>query len=97
MGYVLQLAFGLIVSIIVAFEASWLLSIVFFTSFPLISLGTFIQYRSIRGRSIKNKELLAESGKISTEAIDNIRTVASLGVEDKFYNNYSELLKPPFM
>ena len=97
MGYVLQLAFGLIVSIIVAFEASWLLSIVFFTSFPLISLGTFIQYRSIRGRSIKNKELLAQSGKISTEAIDNIRTVASLGVEAKVYNNYSELLKPPFM
>ena len=97
MGYILQLVFGLIVSIIVAFEASWLLSIVFLMSFPLIFLGTFIQFRSIRGRSIKNKELLVESGKTATEAIDNIRTVASLGAEDKFYNHYSELLKTPFM
>ena len=96
MGYVLQLVFGLIASIIFAFEASWLLSIVFLMSFPLASLSMFIQFRSIRGRSIKNKELLAESGKTATEAIDNIRTVASLGAEDKFYNHYSELLKPPF-
>ena len=57
---------------------------------------SFLQVRFLRGRSIKNKELMVESGKTATEAIDNIRTVASLGAEDKFYNRYSELLKPPF-
>ena len=88
--------FGFVTAVVIAFEASWLLAIVLFVCFPFLASVSFLQIRFLRGRSIKNKELMVESGKTATEAIDNIRTVASLGVEDKFYNHYSELLKPPF-
>jgi ABC-type multidrug transport system fused ATPase/permease subunit len=92
----MQLMFGFITAVIIAFTASWLLSIVLFACFPFIVAVGFFQIRLLRGRSAKNKELIGESGKIATEVIDNIRTVASLSIEDKFYNQYNDLLKPPF-
>ena len=42
-----------------------------------------------------NKKTLEESGQIVVESIDNIRTVAGLGLEDKFYNQYISQLDGP--
>ncbi len=55
------------------------------------------QIKLLQGRSNKNKLLAAESSKTANEAIDSIRTVASLGIEDKFLEIYEDQLRPPFM
>lgn len=95
-GVLLQLIFGFLTALVIGFTASWLLSIVLFVCFPIIIFVGYLQTRVIRGRSARNKELMLECGKTSTEVIDNIRTVVSLGVEDTFYNHYKSLLREPF-
>ena len=55
------------------------------------------QIKLLQGRSAANKLLTAESSKTANEAIDNIRTVASLGIEAEFLEIYEEQLYAPFM
>ena len=81
----------------IALEASWLLTIVLFCVFPFFVIMGVAQIKLLQGRSNKNKLLSGESSKTANEAIDNIRTVASLGIEDKFNNIYEQQLRPPFM
>ena len=93
---VLQLIAGLIAALVIALEANWLLGIVLFICFPVLFTVGFIQNKLLQGRSARNKEHMEESGKTASEAFDNIRTVASLGVEDHLLRHYEELLRPPF-
>ena len=80
----------------IAFSASWELTLLLVFAFPILGAFGFLQFRLIRGRSAKNKKKLEESGKTAVESIDNVRTVASLGVEDMFHRRYAGLLQYPF-
>ena len=64
--------------------------------FPIIGAVAYLQFRSLRGRSEKNKKKLEGSGKTTVESIENIRTVAGLGVEERFFSTYVEQLRGPF-
>ena len=80
----------------IAFVSSWLLSIVLFICFPFLIAVGYVQVKHQQGRLAKNKHLMEESGKTAVEAIDQIRTVASLSAELKFSKQYNECLKLPF-
>ena len=96
MGTILQTIFGFIAAVIIAFTASPELSSVLLICFPILAMVGFLQMRLLRGKSEKNKKSLEVSGKTAVESIDNIRTVASLGVETRFYEMYTSQLKGPF-
>ena len=96
MGTILQTICGLIAATAIAFSASWELTLVLMFAFPVLALAGYFQIRLLRGRSQKNKKRMEESGHTAVESIDNIRTVAGLGVEPRFYNKYSSLLQGPF-
>ena len=81
----------------IALQASWLLTLVLFSVFPFFVLVQIAELKFFQGRSNKNKQLIVESSKTANEAVNNIRTVASLGLEDKFNKMYQEQLHPPFM
>lgn len=93
---VLQIIFGAIAATIIAFVASWELSFLMIMLFPLAGSLSFLKIRLLAGRAQKNKQRLEHSGQTAVESIDNIRTVAGLGVEEKFYHRYCSLLKGPF-
>ena len=65
-------------------------------AFPMIASVTFLQMRLIRGRTVKNKKLLEDSGRTAVEAFENLRTVVGLGVGDKFCQIYRDQLSEPF-
>ena len=65
-------------------------------AFPVLALAGYFQIRLLAGRSQKNKKRMEESGQTAVESIDNIRTVAGLGVEPRFYTKYYNLLQGPF-
>ena len=96
MGASLQTVSGFVCAVVIAFEASWLLSIVLFVCFPLLAAVGYLQIKLQQGRTARNKQLMEDCGRTSVEAIDQIRTVSSLGMELKFSRRYDELLKPPF-
>lgn len=96
MGTVMQTIFGLIAALIIAFVASWELSFLMVTAFPILGTVAFFQIRLLAGRAKKNKKRLEKSGQTAVESIDNIRTVAGLGVEERFLRKYYDLLTGPF-
>ena len=97
LGTVLQTIAGVIAALVIALEASWLLTFVLFCVFPFFVVIGIAQIKLLQGRSNQNKELTGESSKTANEAIDNIRTVASLGIENDFLTIYEDQLYLPFM
>ena len=95
MGAILQTIFGFVVAMVIAFVSSWELSLLLLLFFPLLALGSYLQVRVLRGSIEKNARRLERSGQTAVESIDNIRTVAGLGVELVFYENYRTSLKGP--
>ena len=96
LGTTLQTVAGFVCAMVIAFEASWLLSVVLFFCFPMLACVGYLQIKLQQGRSAKNKHLMEGSGKIFVEATDQIRTVSSLGMELNFAERYDECLKPAF-
>ena len=92
----MQVAVSFIAAIIVAFTGSWELTLLLIIVFPVLGVAGFLQIRLLSGRAAKNKKRLEEAGQVAVESIDNIRSVAGLGLENRFFSNYSQLLKGPF-
>ena len=87
---------GFITAVAIAFASSWELTLVLVFCFPVLGAFSFLQIRLQAGRTAKNKKKLEESGKTAVESIDNVRTVVSLGIEDKLVAKYNDLLQYPF-
>ena len=96
LGVLLQTIFGFITAVVIAFTASWELTLVLIFCFPVLGAFSYLQIRLLAGRTAKNKKKLEESGKTAVEAIDNVRTVVSLGIEDSLVDKYNGLLQYPF-
>ena len=92
----MQTMFGLITAVVIALTATWELTLVVMFVFPVLGTVAFLQLRFIAGRSGKNKKRQESSGQTVVESIENIRTVAGLGVESRFFDTYVELLQAPF-
>ena len=96
LGILLQTIFGLLAAILIAFTASWELTLVLMFCFPVLGTFSFLQIRLLAGRTAKNKKKLEESGKTAVESIENVRTIASLGIQKSLVEKYEGLLQYPF-
>ncbi|KAJ8290697.1 hypothetical protein GJAV_G00016440 [Gymnothorax javanicus] len=83
---------ALTVALVVAFIHCWQLSLLLLGCLPLLSGG---RIRTAADKSLKEQKALELSGKISTEAVENIRTVAALSLEDVFYHKFMSSLTSP--
>ena len=63
---------------------------------PFIVGAGLLQMQVMTGFSGQGQEALEAAGKVSTEAIENIRTVASLTREPTFISKYTTLTAKPF-
>ena len=87
----LGVAFG------IAFAFEWRLTLVCFAFIPFLVGSMAIMMRIFAGDNAdKENEAFENAGKCTTQATMNIRTVASLHVEDTFVNKYSTELETPF-
>ena len=94
-GSILQAFCSLAVGTTIAFVSSWELALVMMFAFLVHILSNYFQMGILAGRVQENKKKLEDSVNTVTESIDNINTVASLGLESYFYSKYSKLLKGP--
>ncbi|KAL8570376.1 hypothetical protein ACOMHN_035794 [Nucella lapillus] len=82
--------------LVIAFIYGWKLTLLIVGFLPLLIVGGFLQIRIMAGVAGSNKAALEQAGKTATEAIDNIRTVVSLGREVTMHALFMDHLKKPF-
>ncbi|XP_033762430.1 ATP-dependent translocase ABCB1-like isoform X2 [Pecten maximus] len=83
-------------AIVIAFIYGWKLTLVIFAFLPVIAIAGMLEMKMLTGVAGQNKEALEDAGKVATEAIENIRTVASLSKEPKFLKLYIADLEVPY-
>nr|XP_057939638.1 ATP-dependent translocase ABCB1-like isoform X3 [Doryrhamphus excisus] len=81
---------------ILSFVKSWELTLFLLVIVPIMIVGGFFRMRAMTGQVVEDKVELEKAGKIFTEAIENIRTVASLTREPEFESLYSRTLQMPY-
>ncbi|NXB80580.1 MDR1 protein, partial [Donacobius atricapilla] len=80
--------FTLVTAIIIAFVYGWQLTLLILACIPFIVGANAVNASSMSGHAAEDQKALEEAGRISTESVENIRTVASLTKEEAFYEQY---------
>ncbi|XP_065254511.1 ATP-dependent translocase ABCB1-like [Emys orbicularis] len=96
LGLFTKTASTLLTAIIIAFVYDWRLTLLILACIPFVIAASAIRLSSVAGQASKDQKALEEAGRISTEAVENIRTVASLTSEDAFYERYNASLNGPY-
>jgi ATP-binding cassette, subfamily B (MDR/TAP), member 1 len=79
----------------IAFAACWRLALVVLSLIPFVAAGGYFQVKMMSGFDAGSKREFASAGSVASEAVDNIRTVTSLGIQDIFIDRYAETLVTP--
>ena len=77
--------------IIIGLYMSWALSLVMLLAY-FLAISTSVMICFIKKSRAKTKALLEQAGTIASEAIENIHTVASLGLENRMESIYTAQL-----
>ena len=76
------------VSIVVSLIINWKLSLVMIIFVPITFFSGVLTGRSVTNTKIKGNTIIDEGGRLTTDTIENIRTVVSLGRERHFINEF---------
>lgn len=82
-------------ALVLGFYYGWKLTLLILAFGPFIAIGGFLEFRLMSGSVGKSNDVLEELGKVAVEAIENIRTVAVLSVEQKILDSYVGKLIAP--
>ena len=96
MGLSLRSIASVVVTVILCLATAWALALVVTPTFPVMLLAGYLQV-ILTARFADRKNILIEnSAKVAIEAVGNVYTVATLGIEKRLMRKYDQLLKQPF-
>ncbi|KAL4646916.1 multidrug resistance protein 1-like isoform X1 [Arapaima gigas] len=87
---------ALLIAVIVAFCFCWQLTLLILACLPFLTIANYVKMKSTAGHAAKDQSALELSGKISTETVENFRTVVALTREDVFYHRFTDSLNSPY-
>ncbi|KAF8792180.1 ATP-dependent translocase ABCB1 like protein [Argiope bruennichi] len=94
-GTVISGVVTLLASITIAFVFGWKLALALILVVPILLSAGAMQMKISKGNQIRDAELMSLASEIASESIENIKTVQSFSLENRFYERYvSNLLKP---
>ncbi|XP_076821320.1 ATP-dependent translocase ABCB1-like isoform X2 [Clavelina lepadiformis] len=92
-GIVMKNISTLVVALGLSFAYGWKVTLVVIPFLPFMVLGTFVQIKFESGEDEQSTAEENEAGALATEAIMNIRTVASLTKEHELVDMYTTKIK----
>ncbi|KAM9328127.1 bile salt export pump-like [Pholidichthys leucotaenia] len=84
------------VAIIMSFYFSWKLTLLILCFLPFLALSSGFQAKMLTGFAKQDKQAMESAGRISGEALNNIRTIAGLGKEKSFVGMFEAQLDAPY-
>ncbi|XP_053600258.1 ATP-dependent translocase ABCB1-like isoform X2 [Plodia interpunctella] len=93
-GTVLQAAGTFGFSLVLSLYYEWRVGLVALAFVPLLMFIMFREGRMVYSESSGTAKTMENSSKLAVEAVSNVRTVASLGREETFCNDYASQLLP---
>ncbi|GIY25675.1 ATP-dependent translocase ABCB1 [Caerostris darwini] len=96
-GTVISAAVTLAASIAIAFVFGWKLALALIVVVPILLVAGAVQMRTLKGNQKRDAELMADASEVASEAIENIKTLQGLTLEERFYERYVNNLFKPFM
>ncbi|GFQ01230.1 ABC transporter b family member 4 [Phtheirospermum japonicum] len=84
-----------VAGLVIGFGASWQLSLIVVAMLPLIGLNGYVHMRFVTGFSADSKKLYEDATQVASDAIGNIRTVASFSAEAKVIKLHQEKCDGP--
>ncbi|CAF0950412.1 unnamed protein product [Brachionus calyciflorus] len=84
------------VGLILALIYGWAIALTILAFVPFMIISGVLQTKMLTGFSSKDKEVLEDAGKITIEAIGNIRTVSIFNKELHFWKLYEKKIDIPF-
>ncbi|XP_049883677.1 multidrug resistance protein homolog 49-like [Pectinophora gossypiella] len=93
LGTVLQGASTMIIGIGLAMPYSWKMTLVSLVSVPAVIGGIYLEGYVTKRAEVKERQALEHAARIATEAVLNVRTVQSLGVESTLLSRYQSALR----
>jgi ATP-binding cassette subfamily B (MDR/TAP) protein 1 len=96
LGMIMMTISSIGVGLVIAFCYSWKFALFNLGVMPFAIAFNVMQMKFAKGFSSKNRCLLEGAGKVASEAILNIRTVASHNKEEAFLVEYTGLIEPNY-
>lgn len=83
---------ALVAGLTIAFVNCWELTLVVLAIIPGIALGGYFEMQASAGIDSGARKDFAQANVVAAEAVDNIATVRTLGLEDYFASRYSKMI-----
>ncbi|KAK0603612.1 hypothetical protein LWI29_006809 [Acer saccharum] len=85
----------IVTGLLIAFTANWILALVILAISPLMILQGNLQAKFLKGFSADAKLMYEEASQVATDAVGNMRTVASFCAEKKMMDLYHNKCEGP--
>jgi len=94
-GTIFQMIATLFAGLTIALTACWQLTLAVAAVIPIVAIAGGVRTKLMMNMNSGLKKAYEQSGHIASEAIENVRTVSSLGRQETFIGDYGEALEVP--
>ena len=87
---------GAILALVIAFVYSWIITLVVLGTTPFLMIALSLSTKAVLFNAQSRKKNYEVAGRLAVDSIENVRTVASLTIEDGFFVKYKTEVKKPY-
>ena len=87
---------GAILALGIAFGYSWIITLVVLATLPFMVIAGALSTKAVLFNAQSRKKNYEVAGRLAVDSIENVRTVASLTIEDGFFVKYKTEVKKPY-
>ncbi|KAG4444390.1 hypothetical protein IFR05_000155 [Cadophora sp. M221] len=94
-GTIFAVCMNVVISIIVSHIFAWKIALVCLVTVPILLGAGFMQLRMLARYEERHQKAFSTATSLATEAIQSIKTVAVLSLEQDYMDSFARLLLPP--